>query len=881
MVTQHIILDMTPGTKPIVNVSQYDTGARTLVFHLRQARQAFTPPDGCTAIIHGIKPDSTYFSYAAEIDGDTVVADCTEQMTACVGFAECEVRLSNSEGHVGSSNFLLNCEKSPMTGAVISDTEIAAIEQLTDRAETAASSATASATAAAESAEQAGESATTAGESADRAAQEAETASQAAEEAGESALAAAESASSASGSEASARGFAEQAEQSANDASESAQGAAQDAQTASAKASEAAASADRASSSAVDSANAANLASGYADTARTQAQAAGESASNAAGSASTASQAAATATTKAGEASDNATAANTAAGQAAGSASDASDSAAAALASERAAAQSASDIAASAAQIQTNTDNIAALQIVESTEAADITSIEDGADGVPMKSLKVYIEPQQDLHGYDNPWPAGGGKNKLSYPYRFEETTVNDCTITVDDEGVCTFSGTPTSAVVTYIKTRTETTGNGSLYLDEGDYIVNGCPAGGSSSTYRLTIIDSNGTGVATDQGVGANFTVPSGGGFYGVQIYIASGYNPNSLVIKPMIRLATETDATFAPYSNICPISGWDSVETVRTGKNLFDFVDGNVVSPYRIIPFPLGAKQKVYMSLIDKDTSVNMSGVSIGFVTTAFEAGGTLTADQYRWVFTNNTIRTNRSNTSGGVSTADGNNLLDGVLIYSSNAQTLAKIRQRFDIQITLESTATDYEPYQARTITTDLPSTVYGGVLDVVTGELTVDRAMVDLGSLTWGYLTAYGGYFLSSGIVSSAANGSTCICSLYRNLAGGSSVIQNNDGIVFVNSDANGAAITGAAGAKNIVVTDQRFTSAADFVAAVTGQTLVYFLATPTTYTLTPEEVKTLLKANNIFANAGQTAIVYVADPKTYIDNSIADAVASLT
>lgn len=735
MVTQHIILDMTPGTKPIVNVSQYDTGARTLVFHLRQARQAFTPPDGCTAIIHGIKPDSTYFSYAAEIDGDTVVADCTEQMTACVGFAECEVRLSNSEGHVGSSNFLLNCEKSPMTGAVISDTEIAAIEQLTDRAETAASSATASATAAAESAEQAGESATTAGESADRAAQEAETASQAAEEAGESALAAAESASSASGSEASARGFAEQAEQSANDASESAQGAAQDAQTASAKASEAAASADRASSSAVDSANAANLASGYADTARTQAQAAGESASNAAGSASTASQAAATATTKAGEASDNATAANTAAGQAAGSASDASDSAAAALASERAAAQSASDIAASAAQIQTNTDNIAALQIVESTEAADITSIDDGADGVPMKSLKVYIEPVQSGSGDPSP--------------------------------------------------------------------------------------------------------------------------------------------------DNIRPISGWDSVETVRTGKNLFDFVDGNVVSPYRIIPFPLGAKQKVYMSLIDKDTSVNMSGVSIGFVTTAFEAGGTLTADQYRWVFTNNTIRTNRSNTSGGVSTADGNNLLDGVLIYSSNAQTLAKIRQRFDIQITLESTATDYEPYQARTITTDLPSTVYGGVLDVVTGELTVDRAMVDLGSLTWGYLTAYGGYFLSSGIVSSAANGSTCICSLYRNLAGGSSVIQNNDGIVFVNSDANGAAITGAAGAKNIVVTDQRFTSAADFVAAVTGQTLVYFLATPTTYTLTPEEVKTLLKANNIFANAGQTAIVYVADPKTYIDNSIADAVASLT
>lgn len=192
MVTQHIVLDMTPGTKPIVNVSQYDTGARTLVFHLRQNRQTFTPPEGCTAILHGIKPDSTYFSYAVEIDGDTVVADCTEQMTACVGFAECEVRLSNTEGHVGSANFLLNCEKSPMTGAIISDTDIPVFEQLATRAEQAASSATASATAASESAEQAGESATNAGESADRAAREAEAASQAAEEAGASATAAAE-----------------------------------------------------------------------------------------------------------------------------------------------------------------------------------------------------------------------------------------------------------------------------------------------------------------------------------------------------------------------------------------------------------------------------------------------------------------------------------------------------------------------------------------------------------------------------------------------------------------------------------------------------------------------------------------------------------------
>lgn len=48
-----------------------------------------------------------------------------------------------------------------------------------------------------------------------------------------------------------------------------------------------------------------------------------------------------------------------------------------------------------------------------------------------------------------------------------------------------------------------------------------------------------------------------------------------------------------------------------------------------------------------------------------------------------------------------------------------------------------AVNGEPYGK--YTTALGRTVYGGTLDVVSGVLTVDRAMVDLGTLTW---TAYG-------------------------------------------------------------------------------------------------------------------------------------------
>lgn len=769
MITQYIALNMVPGAShPVVRVSQYDTGARKLVFKLRNGVSVFTAGEGVTAIIHGIKPDSTYWSYVAEISGGTVTVDCTEQMTAVAGVSECEIRLSNAEGHIGSCNFEMFVEKSPATGAVISDSEIAAIETLTDRAEQAASSATSSATAAEESAEQAGESATDAGESADRAAREAEIASQVAEEAGESATAAAESASSASGSEASARGFAEQAEGFANEAENSAQGAAQDAQTASAKASEAAASATAASGSAVDSANAANLASGYADTAQAQAQAAGESATNAAGSASTAQTAAGTATTKAGEASDSATAANTSAGQAessasaasasagtasekatqagesatnaansasaaAGSASDASDSAAAALASEQAAAQSASDIAASAAQIQINTDNIAALRIVESTSAADITSIDDGADGVPMQSLKVYIEPVQEGSGDPSP------------------------------DNIRPISGWDS---VETVRTGVNIWG-GDLWYESGRW--SSCNLDARTVSWTT----------------------------YASTPYAAYGYN---------YKYKANTQYTLILTMKSTATHG-------RTGY-VFRYTDGTSES---LIDAGIGSEKKTF------------AFVSNGSKTLAYIGGETYSGTKTAWI--------------------DESGLLVGT------------------------HTADEFETYNPQTITTDLPSTVYGGVLDVVTGELTVDREMVDLGSLTWATASASANIF--------QANISDMVIPSVRNAPGIVSSIFKISSVTALNTSMDDYAMLRAIDLARLYVRDTDYTVASEFKAAITGQTLAYPLATPTTYTLTPEEVKTLLKQNNVFSNAGQTAIVYVADPKTYIDSAIADAVASLT
>ena len=51
------------------------------------------------------------------------------------------------------------------------------------------------------------------------------------------------------------------------------------------------------------------------------------------------------------------------------------------------------------------------------TASGSVASFDDGADDVPLKSCTCEIVPQQDLHGYANPWAPGAGSNKWDEQY--------------------------------------------------------------------------------------------------------------------------------------------------------------------------------------------------------------------------------------------------------------------------------------------------------------------------------------------------------------------------------------------------------------------------------------------------------------------------------
>ena len=88
--------------------------------------------------------------------------------------------------------------------------------------------------------------------------------------------------------------------------------------------------------------------------------------------------------------------------------------------------------------------------------------------------------------------------------------------------------------------------------LKAGTYILNGCPSGGSSTTYRLAIQKTSGWSVlALDTGSGSKqFTIDEATNIQ-VAIFIQKGQTISNLLFKPMIRLSSIIDDTYEPYQS------------------------------------------------------------------------------------------------------------------------------------------------------------------------------------------------------------------------------------------------------------------------------------------------------------------------------------------
>ena len=311
---------------------------------------------------------------------------------------------------------------------------------------------------------------------------------------------------------------------------------------------------------------------------------------------------------------------------------------------------------------------------------------------------------------------------------------------------------------------------------------------------------------------------------------------------------------------SNVRAISGWDALKVARTGKNLLPVTA--VTTTLYGVTFTVDDRGAV--TAVGTSTSGNKSVLDYGhvhlrpgtYVLSGCPAGG---ADEtYR-------LRLGIGSYAGDALTVERGGgreftITEPMDLYARiYVQPAAgAVNQTWLPMIRLADDSATWSPSEAEATDITLPTTVYGGTLDVTKGILTVDRAMVDLGSLSWGYASTR---FYATSPADSVGISDTgdlqAVCDSFARYETGA-LADMPDASFFINSNKMSASV------KRVVVRDSRYTDASAFKTAMDGVMLCYALATPQTYTLTPTEVKTLLGENRIYADAGDVTVEYRVD-----------------
>lgn len=140
----------------------------------------------------------------------------------------------------------------------------------------------------------------------------------------------------------------------------------------------------------------------------------------------------------------------------------------------------------------------------------------------------------------------------------------NGITFTVNSDKTVNVNGTnDTSANSSLIINRYD--------LSPGTYILNGCPSGGASNTYRLAIQETGSYSIlgSIDIGNGSGeFTIDTTTNVQ-IAIFIQKGLTINNLLFKPMLREATIADDTYEQYGASPSLDYLSEIENLE-GENI-----------------------------------------------------------------------------------------------------------------------------------------------------------------------------------------------------------------------------------------------------------------------------------------------------------------------
>ena len=453
---------------------------------------------------------------------------------------------------------------------------------------------------------------------------------------------------------------------------------------------------------------------------------------------------------------------------------------------------------------------------------ADVITIPD-AIPANVADCNVKIEPVQDLHGYDKPWVGGAGKNLgVTIPSK----THNDVVFTANTDGSLSVKGLASGYAFT----------DSIFTLKMGSYYISHGVANLDSNVSLILRNNTTDAYIVTASDTGVLFTLAEDTEVK-FRCAVAQGYNAD-VKIYPMIRLATEADATFAPYTNICPITGHTEASVQRVGRNRCD------TASFTSTP---------------SDRIVNLNGVKAkaGTYTASFDVD-ILPSIDYRIEFSACSVATQTQGTTvaayitGAVLTANSTGRKSVSLTVDTDCWLYIRcIPSGFGlskIQIENGDTAHDYEPFKGKTYTILFKDaqgqtiTVCGSDLDVKNGTLKVGRADI---SISGGFNKVTSQEFdYSLGTKGKAFGLLTC-----DRCIRGTSASAITPFVVFLNQNGD-----------LVVRTYEEYSTTGDFLTAIGGSVqVVYELATPFTIQLTPQQIQLLKGQNTLTASTGDISV----------------------
>ena len=526
--------------------------------------------------------------------------------------------------------------------------------------------------------------------------------------------------------------------------------------------------------------------------------------------------------------------------------------------------------------IESRLDNKQGASEIICNASGSVASFADGADGYTVKNLTVNIQPMQDLHGQSAPYPAGGGVNKLP-PTTAEAKTEGGLTCTSDGNGRFTFTGTYSSAF-----NQTFTDISITYVVQSGDYLH--CLNSVASSSALLILNFTDSTNIAVTLSTVNKIQSLSdhvGKTVKSVRFYVASAF---SATISPMI-LNTDTATAWSPYSNICPISGRTEAGVWRTGKNLLNEFEIGKSANNNTGGISTDSTNRNAICEVVVDFAANNTYVLSGVEN--FQTG-VFAYDANRAFIGRTAISASATKTftaqSFNAMTTDVTNPIKYVIIkaFNSDASVMATINNK-QIQFEVGSTATAYEPYNDQTLTIPLAQTVYGGTVDVTTGEMVVDRYGFAFDGTTnpwangatedaYGLVSAYS--YINVGDLSHLPPASTTNRYMLSNWAIVQStspdqtaerLIRSNTGTQYVRIYLKADRFTG-----EDLSTNAKVKAAVNAWAQSNPVQIVYYLAVPVTVQLVGQSLTTLKGVNNIWSDADSVTVDYVADTKLFIE-----------